>query len=37
VDSVWSRGAKQVEGGRHVGRDAINRRFLQAMGELLAA
>jgi formimidoylglutamate deiminase len=37
VDSVWALGRKQVEGGRHVGRDAINRRFLRAMGELLAA
>ena len=37
VDSVWSRGAKKVEGGRHVGREAINRRFLATMGELLAA
>ncbi len=37
VDSVWSRGAKKVEGGRHIGREAINRRFLAAMGELLAA
>ncbi|KQV30861.1 N-formimino-L-glutamate deiminase [Rhizobium sp. Root1203] len=37
VGSVWALGRKQVEGGRHVGRDAINRRFLRAMGELLAA
>jgi hypothetical protein len=26
-----------VEGGRHMRREAINRRFLAAMGELLAA
>ncbi|KRB59406.1 N-formimino-L-glutamate deiminase [Rhizobium sp. Root708] len=37
VDSVWTLGRKQVAGGRHVQREAINRRFLQAMGELLAA
>jgi cytosine/adenosine deaminase-related metal-dependent hydrolase len=37
VDCVWARGRKQVAGGRHVERDAIDRRFLTAMGELLAA
>ncbi|MBB2692560.1 UNVERIFIED_ORG: formiminoglutamate deiminase [Rhizobium esperanzae] len=37
VDCVWARGRKQVEGGRHRKRDAIDRRFLAAMGELLAA
>ncbi|MDP9807979.1 formiminoglutamate deiminase [Rhizobium tibeticum] len=37
VNNVWALGHKQVEGGRHVARDAINRRFLKAMGELLAA
>lgn len=37
IDSVWALGRKQVTGGRHVARDAINRRFLKAMGELLAA
>ena len=37
VDCVWARGRKQVEGGRHLGREAIDRRFLAAMGELLAA
>jgi formiminoglutamate deiminase len=37
VDCVWALGRKQVEGGRHVRREAINRRFLAAMGELLAA
>ncbi|WP_064695572.1 formimidoylglutamate deiminase [Rhizobium aegyptiacum] len=37
VDCVWARGRKQVAGGRHVGRDAIDRRFLAAMRELLAA
>lgn len=37
VDSVWSLGRKQVEGGRHRKREAINRRFLAAMGELLAS
>jgi formiminoglutamate deiminase len=37
VDSVWALGRKQVAGGRHVQREAINRRFLKAMSELLAA
>ncbi|ANK94504.1 MULTISPECIES: formimidoylglutamate deiminase [Rhizobium] len=37
VDCVWACGRKQVEGGRHRKRDAIDRRFLAAMGELLAA
>ena len=36
VDCVWARGRKQVEGGRHLRRDAIDRRFLAAMSELLA-
>ncbi|MBB2672857.1 UNVERIFIED_ORG: formiminoglutamate deiminase [Rhizobium esperanzae] len=36
VDCVWARGRKQVEGGRHRKREAIDRRFLAAMGELLA-
>ncbi|MBY4612364.1 formimidoylglutamate deiminase [Rhizobium redzepovicii] len=36
IDCVWARGRKQVAGGRHVGREAIDRRFLAAMGELLA-
>ena len=37
VDTVWAIGKKTVEGGRHRSRDAINRRFVKAMGELLAA
>jgi cytosine/adenosine deaminase-related metal-dependent hydrolase len=37
VDCVWAFGRKQVEGGRHLKRDAVNRRFLAAMTELLAA
>jgi formiminoglutamate deiminase len=37
VDSVWSLGRKQVSGGRHVRRDAVNRNFLAAMQRLLAA
>ncbi|MBP2448835.1 formimidoylglutamate deiminase [Rhizobium leguminosarum] len=36
IDCVWARGRKQVEGGRHLKRDAIDRRFLAAMDELLA-
>jgi formimidoylglutamate deiminase len=36
IDCVWALGRKQVEGGRHRKRDVINKRFLAAMGELLA-
>lgn len=35
VDCVWALGRKQVEGGRHVRRDAIGRRFRTVMRELL--
>lgn len=35
VDSVWVAGTKQVEAGRHLKRDAISRRFLAAMQELM--
>lgn len=34
IDSVWVSGEKHVEAGRHIKRDAINRRFLAAMHEL---
>lgn len=37
VDCVWSLGRKQVEKGRHLRRDLIDRRFIAAMNELLAA
>jgi formiminoglutamate deiminase len=37
IDSVWALGRKQVENGRHVGREAINRRFLDTMKALMAA
>jgi formimidoylglutamate deiminase len=37
VDSVWALGRKQVENGRHLRRDQIDRRFIAAMTELLAA
>lgn len=37
VDCVWALGRKQVEGGRHIRREAVNRRFLQTMTELLDA
>lgn len=37
VDSVWALGRKQVENGRHLRRDRIDRRFIAAMTELLAA
>ncbi len=36
IDCVWSRGRKQVEGGRHVRRDAIRARFDAAMQTLVA-
>ncbi len=35
VESVWVAGVKRVEGGRHVNREAIHKRFLAAMQELL--
>lgn len=35
VDCVWTRGAKQVEGGRHAKRQAISERFRAAMSELI--
>uniref|UniRef100_UPI0031011318 formimidoylglutamate deiminase n=1 Tax=Neorhizobium sp. EC2-8 TaxID=3129230 RepID=UPI0031011318 len=37
VDCVWALGRKQVEGGRHVRRDAIRRRFRTVMRELLTS
>jgi formimidoylglutamate deiminase len=37
VDCVWALGRKQVEAGRHRQREAINRRFLATMRELLTA
>ncbi|MBB3593972.1 formiminoglutamate deiminase [Rhizobium sp. BK529] len=37
VDGVWARGRKQVENGRHLRRDLIDRRYTAAMKELLAA
>lgn len=37
VDSVWTLGRKQVQNGRHLQRDLIDRRFVAAMNELLAA
>ena len=36
VDKVWVRGKKLVEGGRHLRRDAIAKRFRNAMMELTA-
>ena len=35
VDCVWVGGRKQVQGGRHISRDAISRRFRSAMLDLL--
>ncbi|MES5098553.1 formimidoylglutamate deiminase [Agrobacterium sp. BA1120] len=36
VDAVWSAGRKQVEGGQHVRRAEISRRFHAAMADLLS-
>ncbi|MBB3456877.1 formiminoglutamate deiminase [Rhizobium sp. BK313] len=35
VDSVWTQGRKQVEGGRHNRRETISARFRAAMTELI--
>nr|WP_298104235.1 formimidoylglutamate deiminase [uncultured Shinella sp.] len=37
VDCVWVHGRKQVEGGRHVAREAIGRRFTATMRALAEA
>lgn len=37
VDTVWSRGRKVVADGRHVARDAIARRYSQAMRRIVSA
>jgi len=37
VDAVWALGRKQVENGRHVRREMIDRRFIAAMQDLLSA
>lgn len=37
VDCVWVHGRKQVEGGRHVAREAISRRFTATMRALAEA
>ena len=37
VDCVWVNGRKQVEGGRHVAREAIGRRFTATMRALTDA
>ncbi len=34
VDGVWTRGAKRVDGGRHVARDGIRARYAAAMARL---
>ncbi len=34
VDCVWAGGAKRVEGGRHLDREAVGRRFRAAMDAL---
>jgi formiminoglutamate deiminase len=37
VEAVWARGRKQVAGGRHVRRDAVEARFRKTMADLLRA
>jgi formiminoglutamate deiminase len=37
VDTVWRRGDVVVQGGRHVGREAIERRYLMTLRRLWAA
>ncbi|MGX5722041.1 formimidoylglutamate deiminase [Shinella zoogloeoides] len=37
VDCVWVNGRKQVEGGRHVAREAVGRRFTATMRTLATA
>jgi formimidoylglutamate deiminase len=37
VDCVWRAGARLVNGGRHVHRDTIGKRYEQALGKLLQA
>ena len=37
ADCVWVRGRKMVEGGRHMRRDGIVRRFRAAMKALAAS
>ncbi len=36
IDCVWTRGVRQVAGGRHDKRDAIRRRYAAAMARLTA-
>jgi hypothetical protein len=36
IDQVWSGGARIVEGGRHVARDAIAAAYRKAVAELTA-
>jgi formimidoylglutamate deiminase len=37
VDTVWRRGEAVVQGGRHVGREAIEHRYLMTLRRLMAA
>lgn len=37
VDAVWAGGRKRVEGGRHLHREAITRRFRTVMTDLLGS
>lgn len=34
VEAVWAQGSRKVDGGRHVDRDRVWRRFRSVMGEL---
>ena len=37
VEAVWAHGRKQVAGGRHIRRDAVEARFRKTMADLLRA
>jgi formiminoglutamate deiminase len=37
VDCVWRAGAKLVQGGRHIHRDAVDKRYRQALHKVLQA
>jgi formiminoglutamate deiminase len=36
VDCVWRGGAKRIEGGRHMAREAISQRYRQALRKMMA-
>lgn len=36
IDAVWSRGVKVVDGGRHIARDAVQKRYGETMRRVLS-